>query len=166
MNALVLKVTPKVDKEFTLNQVDFNCAGGSVLEDPLDRLKEDCLMRLTGRASYLELPFELMKKVGDELPDEETEEGLEMPASDFLLNVEKGEFYSHVRIKYLIRAYVKLWGEAQFENEGKTLALKVDSIKFGALPVTALVMNILRREFQGPAIKIDPPWIRIEVGEK
>jgi len=166
MTAESLIVTPKTDKEFTLNLVDFKCEGLSVHEDPLDRLKEDCLLSLKARASYLELPFEVMKSVGDELPDEETEAGLEMPASDFLLNVEKGDFYSHVRIKYLIRAYLKLWGHVQYENEGKTLAVRVDSIKFGVLPVTTLVMNTLRREINSPAVKIDPPWIRIDLGAK
>lgn len=151
--------------EVILDKVDFSCQGNSVMKDPIDRLKEDCVEKMSAKATHMNLPFEVLKSIEKELPDEETEVATEMPADDFSLTMTKGDFYSYVRIKILIRAYLKIWGHVQYEDAGKTTAIRVDTIKFGILPVTDLVMNILRREISSETVIVDPPWIRIKSGK-
>lgn len=148
--------------EVVLDKLDFSCAGSSVMKDPIDRLKEDCVEKMSAKGTHMVLPFDVIKAIEKELPDEETEIATEMPADDFSLTMTKGDFYSYLRIKILIRAYLKIWGQVQYEDAGKTTAIRIDTIKFGILPVTALVMNILRRELSSETVIIDPPWIRIK----
>jgi hypothetical protein len=151
--------------EVILDKVDFSCSGNSVMKDPIDRLKEDCVEKMSAKATHMVLPFEVVKSIANELPDEETEIATEMPADDFSITMTKGDFYSYVRIKILIRAYLKIWGHVQYEDAGLTTAIRVDTIKFGILPVTSLVMNILRREISSESVIVDPPWIRIKSGK-
>lgn len=152
--------------EIILNQYDFTCKGTSVVRDPVVRLQEDCLKNLEASVSHMELPFELLTSLANQLPDTPTETETDMPANDFSLKMTNGDFFSYVRIKYVIRAYLRIWGHAQMENEGKTLAIRVDQVKYGILPVTTLVMNELQQQVRSPNIKIDPPWIRIKLGNK
>ena len=166
VTAQTLKVALHPEKEFIFTQFSLNCQGPSTQGDPIARLKEDCLESLTAKATQMELPFEVVKSISAELPDEPTELDLDMPANDFSLSIDKGDFSSYVRIKYVFRAYLKLWGHMQYEEGGKVLAVRVDSVKFGILPVTTLVMNQLRRQVHSPKVTIDPPWIRIKIGKQ
>lgn len=152
--------------EILLNKYDFTCVGTSVAKDPVVRLQEDCLNKMDATVSHMELPFEFLTTLASQLPDVPTESEAEMPAHDFSLTLNQGDFYSYVRIKYVVRAYLKIWGHTQMENNGSTLAIRVDQIKYGILPVTTLVMNELRRQVRSPNVTIDPPWIRIKLGTK
>ncbi|MCE9500261.1 MAG: hypothetical protein K8R21_07165, partial [Leptospira sp.] len=60
---------------------------------------------------------------------------------------------------------LKVAGHAQFENDGKTFAIRVDEIKFGILPITNTVLSEMQARIKDPKVKIDPPWIRITVGK-
>lgn len=166
VNGELLKFTGEKTGEFVLKKYNISCAGPSVAIDPIDRLKTDCLEKLHATIAHMELPFEFLTDIASQLPDVPTESDTDMPANDFGLTVTKGDFYSYVRIKYVVNAYLKLWGHIQYEDGGKTLAIRMDSIKFGILPVTTLVMNELRRQVQHPRVKIDPPWIRIQLGNE
>ena len=165
-NAETLHFKSEKSGVFIFDKLDFSCQGTSVHKDPIDRLKEDCLEKMSAKSSHMELPFEFIKSIAGQLPDEETEIEAEMPANDFSLTMTKGELYSYVRIKFIVRAYLKIWGFVQYEDAGKTVAIRIDSVKYGVLPVTALVMNVLRTQVQNENISVDPPWIRIKTGNK
>lgn len=166
VSAESLKFSTKPEQVYSFKDFNLSCFGDSTAEDPLERLRHDCLLKLSVKASRLDFPFEIQRSHTEELPPFEAEAGLDLPADDFSLSVDAGKFHSYVRIKYLVRSYFRIWGHAQIENEGKVLAIRIDSIKYGILPVTTLVMNQLRRQIQNPDIKIDPPWIRVTLGSK
>lgn len=161
----LLKIKGEKTGDFVFVKYDLKCLGPSMAINPIDRLKMDCLEKMEASISRMELPFEFLTEIAAQLPDIETETDGDIPANDFFLSMTKGDFFSYLRIKYGVRAYLKIWGYSQYENNGKIFAIRVDSIKFGVLPVTTLVMNELRRQVQHPKIKIDPPWIRIQIGE-
>lgn len=152
--------------EFLFQKYELKCQGSSLATHPINRLKTDCLEKMQGTISHMELPFEFLNTIASQLPDIPTETDGDIPANDFLLNIKQGEFFSYLRIKYIVRAYLKFWGHVQFENEGSTLAIRMDQIKYGALPVTTLVMNELRRQISHPNISVNPPWIKIQLGNK
>jgi hypothetical protein len=151
---------------FVFGKYDLNCAGSSVSVDVVERLKADCLDKMEASVEHMELPLQFLSEIASQLPDVPTETGAEIPANDFSLSVYKGDFFSYMRIKYVVRAYLKFWGHLQYENEGKTLAIRLDSVKFGVLPVTPLVFAELARQVNHPRVSINPPWIRIQLGNK
>lgn len=164
VSAQKLHLKPESTGDIILDRVDMSCQGTSVMKDPIDRLKEDCLEKMNAKISHMELPFQVMKEIAKELPDEETEAEADMPANDFSLSMTKGDFNSYVRIKLIVRAYLRIWGHVKMEDEGKTTAIRIDNVKFGVLPVTTIVMNVLRRQIASDTVKVDPPWIRIKSG--
>jgi hypothetical protein len=161
-----LKATGEKTGDFILGKFDFACSGTSLADKPIDRLKADCLDKMEASVSHMELPFKFLTEIASQLPDVATETDDNIPANDFFLSVMKGDFYSYLRIKYVVKAYLKIWGHGQFENNKKTFAIRVDSIKFGVLPVTTLVMTVLRNRVYHPRITINPPWIRIQLGNE
>jgi hypothetical protein len=134
--------------------------------DPAERIKSDCLENMEATIAHIELPLPFVLAIASELPDVSSENQNDIPANDFSLSISQGAFYSHLKIKLGVRAYLKLWGHAQFEQQGKVLAIRMDTIRFGILPVTDLVMGLLSRQIQNPKVTVTPPWIRIQLGQK
>ncbi len=159
-----LSFTGEKSENFVFGKYDLNCQGTSNAIEVVERLKVDCLDKLEATVAHMELPFQFLSAIASQLPDVPTETEGDIPANDFTLSIYKGDFFSHMRIKYVVRAYLKFWGHAQFENEGKTLAIRLDSVKFGVLPVTPLVFAELSRQVNHPRVSINPPWIRIQLG--
>ncbi|MBA2406310.1 MAG: hypothetical protein H0V66_16150 [Bdellovibrionales bacterium] len=166
LNGDLLRFTGEKTGEVVLKKYKLTCKGPSVSKDPVERLKTDCLEKLEAHVSYMELPFQFLTDLASQLPDVPTETEGDIPANDFGLTVTKGDYYSYLRIKYVVNAYLKFWGHVKHENDGKTLAIRIDLVKFGILPVTALVMNQLRRQINHPRVTITPPWIRIKLGNE
>lgn len=158
-------LTPQ-DVLFFFHRYDLECNGTSVQKDPLLRLMEDCRQKLRASIDYTDIPTDVYTRLSDELPAYEADPTMEIPASDLFLSVDEGDVYASMRVKYVIRAYLRFWGHTQYQDGGKTLALRVDQIKFGIVPVTKLVMEFLQRQISHPDIQIDPPWIRIKLGQK
>jgi hypothetical protein len=161
-----LKATGEKTGDFIFGNFDFTCSGPSLELKLVERLKEDCLEKMQATVSHMELPFKFLTEIASQLPDIATETDDNIPANDFFLSVLKGDFHSYLRIKYLVKAYLKIWGHGQYENNKKTFAIRVDSIKFGVMPVTTLVMTVLRSQINHPRITINPPWIRIQLGNE
>ena len=158
-------VSPR-DIQFLFHRYDIECKGASQDPDPLIRLMYDCRDKMRVSIDYTDIPTDLFRALSEELPAYEEDPTMQIPASDLLLNIDQGDLYSSVRVKYIIRAYLRIWGFAQNENDGKTLAIRIDQIKFGIVPVTNLVMDLLRRQVNHPNVTINPPWIRIKLGNK
>lgn len=155
-----LVLTMENGLNLVLNQFDFNCAGPSVFLDPIERIKEDCIQNLSAQAKKIELPFDIVKSVSNAMPDEDTD-ALDMPADDFSLSIDKGQFSGSLKIKILFKAYLKFRGFIHHDLPSGTTAIRMDSVKFGVLPVTSIVFKVLKEQIKDPRIKIDPPWIRI-----
>lgn len=161
-----LKFAGEKTGDFILGKFDLACFGSSAALKPIDRVKDDCLEKMEATVNHMELPFKFLTEISSQLPDVVTETEGNIPANDFALSVLKGDFYSYFRIKYIVKAYLKIWGHGQYENNKETFAIRVDSIKFGLLPVTTLVMLVLQNQIQHPRISINPPWIRIHLGNE
>lgn len=164
LSAEALGMMPQKGGEFIFKNVNLKCLGNTDDRDPLIRLMYDCHEKMNFTVSQMELPFAFLTELAEELPPITTDEDL--PANDFSLSLEQGDFYSYLRIKYIVRAYLKIWGHMQYEEEGKVLAIKVNLIKYGILPVTNLVMNQLQSRVNSPYVTINPPWIKIKLGNK
>jgi hypothetical protein len=164
LNLKTFKFAGEKTGEFALQNLKVSCRGSSNGKNIILRLKADCLEKMVADIEHMVLPLEFLKVIADKLP--ETAPEVDLPANDFFLNIEKGDFYSFVRIKLVLPAYLRLWGHTQFEDEGKTIAIRMDTIKYGILPVTSIVMKELARQVNHPSVKIDPPWIRIKLGNR
>lgn len=156
-----LELTTGKDEFYSLTGMNVNCRGSSTERDPLMRFVYDCEEKAEVVVNKLELPFDLLDQVASRLPP--IPDDAEMPADDLKISIYKGDIFATLKIKYMVRATVKIWGHFQFENDRKVAALRVDQVKFGILTVTNLVMNELRRQINHPNVTIDPPWIRIKL---
>lgn len=161
-----LKFVEEKGKELSFDQFKISCQGNSSQKEVVDRLKADCREKMEAAIDHMILPFDFITAIADQLPEMPAETDQDLPAHDFYLNMEKGDFYSFVRIKYVVKAYLRIWGHLDFEDNGQTVAIKVSTIKYGVLPVTNLVMGELSRRVKHPRLTIDPPWIRIKLGNK
>ncbi len=161
-----VKIAGETTEDLAFENFDLNCSGQSVAVDPAERIKSDCLENMEATISHIELPLTFVLAIASELPDVSGESENDVPANDFSLSMSQGDFFSHMKIKLGVRAYLKLWGHAQFEQEGKVLAIRMDTIRFGILPVTDLVMGLLSRQIQNPKVTVIPPWIRIQLGKQ
>ena len=161
----LVKIAGETTEELVFENFDLNCTGQSVAMDPAERIKSDCLENMVATISHIELPLPFVLAIASELPDVSGENENDMPANDFSLAISQGDFFSHMKIKLGVRAYLKLWGHTQFEQDGKVLAIRMDSIRFGIFPVTDLVMDLLARQIQNPKVTVRPPWIRIQIGK-
>jgi hypothetical protein len=138
------------------------CNGESIQATIVNRLMEDCHQKLRVKVKSLDLPFGLTFL-------EDTFGGLDpmieedMPANDLIFNVDQGRYYFSTRIKYYIKAGLYSWGDIKYEDDMKTIVIRVDKIKYGYLPVTNIVMRQLQERVRHPKININPPYIRIEM---
>lgn len=145
--------------EFKTTGVSARCEGES-RGNFETRILEDCRHKMDVKINRIDLPFEW--KILEDLPSSLVEE--EMPADNVVLKVDEGQLYLQLYIKVIFTAGLRTWGYIQYENNNNTIAIRVDEIKFGYVPVTKLVLKKLKETVKDPNIKIDPPWIRINYG--
>ena len=155
---------PDQKGEFRMQGVDINCEGTSVARDIENRLMDDCIEHLKARVVRLVMPDKaLLMEVFRALPEVAPE--VDIPAWDFDLVVDKGDFKLDFRVKYVISAGVYAWGHVQFEEDRKVLAVRLDRVKYGYVGVTNIVFKKLR-EMNRPNITVEEPWIRVRLGDK
>ena len=164
MSGTSLKFVEEKGQELSFEKFRLSCQGSAVDTELTDRIKSDCREKMEALIDQMILPFDFLTVIADQLPEIPADADADIPAHDFYLNMVKGDFYSFVRIKYVVRSYLRVWGHLDFEDNGQTIAIKVSSIKYGVLPVTNLVMGELSRRLKHPRISITPPWIRIKIG--
>jgi hypothetical protein len=159
-----LKFHSSKQNEFLFEDFTVTCRGQSLEKNVFSKLKEDCLNEMDVMIRHMDIPSQFLKTIAEQLPEAPADS--DFPANDFYASVAKGNFFSFVRIKFVIPAYLKIWGYSQFEDHGKTIAIRVDEVKYGVLPVTAIVMNELKRLVTHPKVTINPPWVRIKLGKE
>lgn len=148
--------------EFSLQNGIVHCVGTSELPELEDQLLEDCREKMSVEADRLDVPLDLfLIDILSRLPQPEEEE----PLKNFTLKMEQGDFYMYFLASYVFKAGLRTWGAMHFEDELKTMVIRVDLIKFGFLPVTGAVMKELQDRVKDPRIEIKPPFIRIRVKE-
>lgn len=164
LKAQHLKFISSKQNEFSFEDFAVSCRGQSLEKDVFSKLKEDCLNEMEVIIRHMDIPSQFLKTIAEQLPEAPADS--DFPANDFFASLAKGNFYSYVRIKFVIPAYLKIWGYSQFEDNGKTIAIRVDEVKYGVLPVTTIVMKELKRLVTHPKVTINPPWIKIKLGKE
>jgi hypothetical protein len=160
LSADTIVYRPKNDGDYKLTNVKSKCVGTSQELMIGNRMMADCLQSMVVTVDKVEVPVNMFWiDLQKSLPKIDTPE--EMPVKDFYLGSEKGNFYLYFLARYVVTAGLRTWGSFHYEDNFKTIVIKVDQIKFGVIPVTNLVMNELKKQIKNPSVKVEPPYIRI-----
>lgn len=153
--------TTKEKNVYTAHGLDGFCEGSA--EGSFDlRLLEDCRKHLEFTIKKVDVPGSfILARVAEDLPLPPMNE-MDIPGDNVILTVKNGDYFMQVYISFWVRAGLRAWGHVQYENNRETIAIRVDQIKFGYIPVTSMVMKKLKELIKSPDIKVDPPWIRIK----
>jgi hypothetical protein len=152
---------PKARGDYQAHHIKGSCEGESSGKFQL-RLMQDCRNKMDLTIEKIDFPTDfIIYKIIEDLPPVVTEE--DVPGDHVILSSREGNYALQVYVKYWIRAGLRSWGHVQFENDNKTVAIRVDKVKFGYLTVTGLVMRKLKELITNPDITVDPPWIRINL---
>lgn len=156
-----VSIRPK-DGEYKAEKLKAVCDGDAKGEFEV-RLLEDCRTSLDLTIKKIDVPVDFfLFRILESLPPMPIPED-EMPGDNVVGSIKNGDVNLQVYIKYVFYAGLRFWGHMQYENDHKVIALRVDTIKFGYLPVTSIVMKKLKEIIKSPDVQIDPPWIRINI---
>lgn len=157
----LLSMRPQDRGEYKAENVEASCQGNFV--GKLDiRLFEDCREKMSVRAKRLEVPTDfILYRILHDAPSVPRE--IDVPAYDLEFNSNKGDYSLLFTFKYIFLARLRAYGHFQYENNYKTIAIRVDQVKFGYLPVTSFVLRRLKEINNNPNVTVNPPWIRINV---
>lgn len=155
--------TPKGRGEYRAESVSVTCEGKSTGELK-GRLFEDCREKMSARAKRVDVPNDfILYRILFSAPPIPRE--LDIPAYDLEFTSKSGNFALLFTFQYYVFARLRAYGHFQYENDYKTIAIRVDQIKFGYIPVTSFVMRRLKEVITNPNVTVDPPWIRINVSD-
>jgi hypothetical protein len=157
-----LAVKPKEQGVFKFDHLNGRCTGQSSEENLERRLLTDCRENMDLKIKRLDVPVEFfMLDILNQLPPIPAE--VDIPADHFSFISRGGEFSLVFYLKYYVYAGLRVFGNFHYEGDFETAVIKVNQIKWGHLPVTGLVMRELRNRIKHPAVKIQPPFIRIKI---
>lgn len=153
--------SPEKGGNYLASGVQGSCLGSTV-SGPLEmRLLMDCIEKTNLTIKKIDVPIDnLFYQLLQNLPPVTPE--VDIPGDHVILNMTKGDYYFQIYIKYIVYAGLRFWGHMQMEENNSVIAIRVDQVKFGYLPVTSLVMKKLKELIKDPNITVDPPWIRIK----
>lgn len=157
-----LSIMPKDRGLYEAHKVSVKCEGQGtgILKT---RVLEDCRHKLDASVKRIEVPADfILYRILYSLPELQSE--LEFPGDNLIFTSRNGQFNLQLYIKYYVYAGLRANGRFHYENDYQTIAINVNQIKFGILNVTNFVMRRLQAVNKSPDIKIDPPWIRINIG--
>lgn len=161
-HALHLTAAPEAQGEYKFDHLSLDCKGASSAKELSTRMMEDCLESLELVAKRVDVPSDfILVDLLSKLPKGPRE--MEAPADHLKLTTEKGDFSLVFYLKYFIYAGLRAWGHVSLTENNKTMLIRVDRIKFGFLSVTQIVMKELERRVNHPSVKIEPPYIKIEL---
>jgi hypothetical protein len=136
------------------------CEGTSEQADIENRVLEDCRENMKVEADRFDVPFDFfLIDLLAKLPQQDEEQ----PLKNFTLTVKDGDFYMYALVNYVVKAGLRTWGAIHYEDDLNTMVIRVDTIKFGYIPVTNMVMKELKERIKSPDIKVEPPFIRIKI---
>lgn len=148
--------------EFALRNATGLCEGTSEERDLELQVLEDCREKMIFEADRLDVPLDfVLVDVLARLPMPEEEE----PLKNLTFRMNHGDFYMYFYPSNIFKAGLRTWGALHYEDEMKTMVVRVDLIKFGVIPVTGIVMKELQSRIKDPRIEIRPPFIRVRMRE-
>lgn len=150
----------RLEGEYALRKGFAHCEGNSQLPLLEFQILEDCRESMKVEAERLDIPLDgFLVEVLSRFPQPPEEQ----PLKYFTLNVKDGDFSLYFRTSFVVKAGLRAWGAAHYEDDFKWVVIRVDLIKFGIIPVTGLVMKELKERIKDPRIQIVPPLIRIRM---
>lgn len=157
-----LMVQPKGRGQYIAEKLKGNCEGIATGTFQM-RMMDDCRNKMDITIKRVDVPVDfILFRVLEDLPRMPAPE-MDFPGDNIVVSVKEGDYAFQIYIKYWFYAGLRSWGHVQYENDYKTVAIRVDQIKFGYLNVTKLVMKKLQEVVTSPNVKVDPPWIRINI---
>lgn len=157
-----LSIMPRDRGLYEAQKVKLKCEGQGrgILKN---RVLEDCRQKMDVSVKRIEVPSDfILYRILYSLPEVQGE--LDFPGDNLVVTSRNGQFNLQLYIKYYVYAGVRANGRFYYEDDYQTIAIKVNQIKFGILNVTNFVMRRLQAANRSPDVKIDPPWIRINIG--
>ena len=153
----------KFKGEYKIEKMTAKCEGSSDLPDLENRLFEDCRESMIVEMDRLDIPMDFfLVDILNRLPPMPEDEA---PLKNFTLTSKQGDFYMYFLAKYVLKAGLRTWGAFHYEEDFKTLVIRVDLVKFGYIPVTSTVLRELKNRIKDPRVQVDPPLIRIRMRE-
>lgn len=154
---------PNKKDNYEFEKISFKCEGANDYSQLKVRVFENCRESLSGVVVkmddfFLRYILSILEKLP--LPPGSASEKM---VNDLEISIINGRLKLDYAVRYVISTALHVIGTVQYENDYKTIAVKIDSIKYGFLPVTGLVMNQLRTRIKHPRVKVSPPYIRVEI---
>ena len=157
-----LMFRPEGRGNYKVQDVRGNCEGEATGHFER-RLMEDCRTKMDLTIKKIDIPTDfILYKLSEDLPEVDMAEA-DIPGDNIIFSSRNGDFALQVYVKFWIRAGLRAWGHVQYENDHKTIAVRIDKVKYGILPVTNLVMKKLKEIIKSPNVSVEPPWIRINL---
>lgn len=146
-----------------MDRLELRCKGESVNPDFLYSVLEDCLREMIFSSEKVKVPEDFFfldvfrRFYGTKnLPIGDLE--------DLTLTSRDGDFYLYFLTRYYVKAGLRAWGKVSFDEKTETLTLKVNLVKFGIIPITNLVMDELKKTFEGSgSVSVEPPFVHIKL---
>jgi hypothetical protein len=161
-----LMMRPKGRGEYKAENIRGICDGGATGSIG-ERVLEDCRRSMDLSIKKVVIPTDfILYKLIEGLPSDIEPGQVNLPGEDIILKMKEGDFYFQIYIRYWLRAGLRVWGKLQYEDNFDTIAIRVDEIKFGILPVTSFIMKKLKEINNNTNVIVDPPWIRIKPAGK
>jgi hypothetical protein len=159
-----LTAAPQGQSEFKFDEVSVECQGQSVASDTEIRLMDNCRENFDLVARRVDIPTDFfLHDILAQFPQMPSHN--EAPADHLKIISRSGDFSLVFYVKYFFYAGLRAYGHMKYENNYRSVVIRVDQIRFGYLTVTKFIMKELKERIKHPAIKIDPPFIRIELSE-
>ncbi len=162
LEAEYLMVSPKARGLYIAEKLKGNCEGLATGRFQR-RLMDDCRNKMDLTIKIIDVPTDfILYRLLENLPPFPMPD-MDFPGDNLVMSLRQGDYSFKIYVKYWFYAGLRSWGHVQYENDHKTVAIRVDQIKFGYLNVTNLVMKKLEEMIKSPNVKVDPPWIRINI---
>ncbi len=159
-----LALTTGQGNEYRVQELRGSCEGAA--RGPLhQRLFEDCRNKLSISARRIDVPEDfILSRIISRLPLPATQ-NTAIPARNLTLSVSEGRFALELFVKLVFTAALRVKGELSYEDDYRTLVLRVDEVRVGELQVTGLFLRTLQELTRGADVKVTPPFVRIGLGK-
>jgi hypothetical protein len=148
---------------FYLKEILANCSGGSTDLWIENRIIDDCLENSQLTINSLDVPVNFfLNEIVSQYPQDPLPASAK-PADSFKLTVKNGDFSFMVYTRVVFYAGLRAWGNVSLQNNRKTLIIRIDQIKFGYFPITAVVMKELAKRNRNPDVIINDNYIMVNL---
>jgi|GEM_PF-5328689 len=141
----------------TIRGIEATCQNSLRRRPLIKQLPQDCLKKANIKASELNIPM-LNNFLSAILVNQSTPQ----VANNILVDVEDNKYQLSLNPSIVLGPGVYSYGEVEeFDDVKKTIKLRIDSVKFGYLPITPIVFKELKKRLPPEKFKVERPYIYI-----